>query len=64
MSSSCGSAASSAAPLGQLSTGLPALTKSARIRPSPGVWISCGMSDAGIAPSTSGKPPTRERFSP
>ncbi len=57
-------AAASSSPLGTLSTGLPAETNSARIRPFPGVVISFAISEAGIAPRTSGKLPTRERRLP
>ena len=54
-------AASSSAPLGTESTGLPAETNSARIWPSPGVVISFAITEAGSEPSTSGRSPTRER---
>ncbi len=40
-------------------TGLPAMTTSARIRPSPGVAISSARQDTGYWPSTSGAPRTR-----
>jgi hypothetical protein len=60
MKSSSGSAASSRSASGALSTGLPAITISARVWPGPGVAISSARQETGTWPSTSGAPRTRD----
>ena len=57
-------AASSAPPSGTESTGLPAITTSALIWPSPGVDISSARLTAGNSPITSGWPLTRLKKRP
>ena len=59
MKSSEASAASSRAPFGVLSTGLPAMVMSARTWPGPGVSISSARQATGSSPNTSGAPRTR-----
>ncbi len=64
MQSSCSRAGSRRPAPGALMTGLPAMVKSIRIWPSPGVPISSAMNAAGTWPSTSGTPETRDDHLP